>query len=49
MAANFYDNLDNAQRQVYNDWKDMLLQGLNDNTLKAIKKGELKDLKQEPT
>ena len=29
--------------------KDLLLQGLNDNILKAMKKGELKDLKQEPT
>ena len=48
-AANFNNNLDAAQRLVYNDWKDLLLQGINNNTLKAVKKGELKDLKQELT
>ncbi len=47
-AAHFNDSLDAAQRQDYNDWKDLLLQGLHDNTLTAMKKGELKDLKQEP-
>ena len=48
-AANFNDSLDAAQHLVYNDRKDLILQGLNDNPLKAVKKGELKDLKQEPT
>jgi hypothetical protein len=34
---------------VYADWKTLLIAGLHDNTTKAIlKKGELKDLKQEP-
>ena len=47
-AAHFNDSLTPAQRDVYDDWKDLLLQGLHDNTLTAMKKGELKDLKQEP-
>ena len=47
-AANFNDSLTPAQREVYADWKDLLIDGLHDNTTKAIKKGELKDLKQEP-
>jgi hypothetical protein len=33
---------------VYADRKALLIAGLHDNTTKAIKKGELKDSKQEP-
>jgi hypothetical protein len=47
-AANFNDSLTAAQRANYDDWKALLINGLHDNTTKAIKKGELKDLKQEP-
>jgi len=47
-AANFNDSLTAQQRDVYADWKALLIAGLHDNTAKAIKKGELKDLKQEP-
>ncbi len=36
------------QRDVYADRKALLKAGLHDNTTKAIKKGELKDSKQEP-
>ena len=44
-VTHFNDSLTAAQRDVYDDWKDLLLQGLHDNTLTAMKKGELKDLK----
>ena len=47
-AANFNDSLTAAQRAAYDAWKALLIDGLHDNTTKAIKKGELKDLKQEP-
>ncbi|EFX62475.1 hypothetical protein DAPPUDRAFT_120189 [Daphnia pulex] len=47
-AANFNDSLTAQQRDVYAAWKALLIAGLHDNTTKAIKKGELKDLKQEP-
>jgi hypothetical protein len=47
-AANFNDSLTAQQRDVYADWKALLIAGLHDNKTKAIKKGELKDLKQEP-
>jgi hypothetical protein len=47
-AANFNDSLTAQQRDVYADWKALLIAGLHDNTTKAIKKGELKDLQQEP-
>ncbi|EFX61996.1 hypothetical protein DAPPUDRAFT_120662, partial [Daphnia pulex] len=47
-AANFNDSLTAAQRVDYDAWKALLINGLHDNTTKAIKKGELKDLKQEP-
>ncbi len=33
---------------MYADWKALLIAGLHNNTTKAIKKGDLKDLKQEP-
>jgi hypothetical protein len=47
-AANFNDSLTPAQRADYDAWKALMIDGLHDNTTKAIKKGELNDLKQEP-
>ena len=47
-AANFNDSLTANQRAAYDAWKALMINGLHDNTTKAIKKGELKDLKQEP-
>jgi hypothetical protein len=32
-AAHFNDSLDAAQRDFYDDWKDLLLQGLHDNVI----------------
>ncbi len=37
-----------AKREAYDAWKALLIDGLHDNKTKAIKKGELKDLKQDP-
>ncbi len=34
---------------MYAVWKHLVLQGLSDDTIKAIKKCELKELKQDPT
>ncbi len=48
-AANFNDSLTDAQRQTYAVWKPFVLQGLSDDTIKAVKKCELKELQQDPT
>ena len=48
-AANFNDSLTDVQRQTYAVWKPLVLQGLSDDTIKAVKKCELKELQQDPT
>jgi hypothetical protein len=46
-AENFNDSLTQAQKANYQIWKTSILEGLADNTTKARKKEQLKDLKQE--
>jgi hypothetical protein len=46
-AENFNDSLTQAQKANYQIWKANILEGLADNTTKARKKEQLKDLKQE--
>jgi hypothetical protein len=48
-AANFNDSLTDVQRQTYAVWKPLVLLGLSDDTIKAVKKCELKKLQQDPT
>jgi hypothetical protein len=48
-AANFNDSLTDVQRQTYAVWKPLVIQGLSDDTIKAVKKCELKELQQDPT
>ena len=46
-AENFNDSLTQVQKANYQIWKTNILEGLADNTTKARKKEQLKDLKQE--
>jgi hypothetical protein len=46
-AENFNDSLTQVQEANYQIWKTSILEGLVDNTTKARKKEQLKDLKQE--
>jgi hypothetical protein len=46
-AENFNDSLTKVQKADYQIWKTSILEGLADNTTKARKKEQLKDLKQE--
>lgn len=48
-AENFNDSLTAAEKATYQIWKTNILNGLADNTTKARKKEQLKDLKQEDT